>query len=130
MPYSDYSADKVNDHVLRGHVGGTSYSQPTQIKASLHSSDPGPDNDPDTEISGGSYERQTITFGPSSGGISSNDAEVTFLLVPTTSVTHVALWDELGNMIWHDDITLIGVSSGDNIRIPVGGLKVQAKKTD
>lgn len=130
MPFSTYLADKINNHILRGDLGDTVFEQPTQVALSLHDSDPGPTNNPSTEISGGSYEQQVVSFGISSDGICSNSEEVVFSTLPTVTVTHLALWDQLGNMLWYDDITPVSITNGDNLYLPVGAIRVRQKQTD
>lgn len=49
-----------------------------------------------TEVSGGSYARQNITFGSASAGSSSNTGTVTFTNMPAATVTHVDIYDSNG----------------------------------
>lgn len=62
-----------------------------------------------TEVTGGAYARQSVTFGAPSTGTMSNSADVTF---PTATanwgtVTHFAIFDAStsGNMIYYGTLT-------------------------
>ena len=70
---SDYLEDKLLDHVLRG----TSYTSPTTFYVGLYTSDPGDDNS-GTEVSGGSYARQSLSVTTASAGIVTSSSDVTF----------------------------------------------------
>ena len=80
------------------------------------------------EVSGGSYERATIdTWGDISGGQVANDSIVTFSLLPTCSITHLAIWDAdtAGNMLFYGALdTTIEVVSGESLIFAVGDLTI------
>ena len=80
-----------------------------------------------TEVSGGSYARQTITFGAASGGTASNDANVDFSGMPACTVVAVAVLDAStsGNMLVYGDLTANkSVDAGDILRISTGDLDI------
>lgn len=49
-----------------------------------------------TEVTGGSYARQNITFGSASAGSTSNTGAVTFTNMPAATTTHVDIYDSNG----------------------------------
>ena len=71
--FSNYLENKVLDHVLRN----TSYTSPTTVYVGLYTSDP-TDAGSGTEVSGGSYARQSLSVTTASGGVVTSSADVTF----------------------------------------------------
>lgn len=61
----------------------------TQI--SLHTADPGTTGA--DEVAGGSYARQSVTWGAASGGAKASSNEMVFNVPSGTTVTHVGGWD-------------------------------------
>ena len=124
--FSNYLENALINAVLRN----TSYTSPTTVYVALFTSDP-TDAGSGTEVSGGSYARQTITFGTAatSGSISNTSPAVTF---PTASaswgtITHIGLFDNStgGNLLYHGPVTTSKtISSGDTFSISVGNLTV------
>lgn len=72
------------------------------VTASLHTADPGSGGG--SEVVGGSYARQAITWGTAAGGTISSSATITFAVPGGTTVTHVGLWS--GADEWLGGITL------------------------
>lgn len=121
---STYLANALLDHLL----GVTaSYTSPAAVYIGLSIGDP---DEGGTEVSGGSYARQAITFAAPSGGAVLNDALVTF---PTATadwgtITHVGIWDAAsgGNLlvrfVWSVGPTL--VTSGQTVSFPASTVSI------
>jgi hypothetical protein len=78
-----------------------------------------------TEVTGGSYARQAITFGAASGGMCSNTGAVSFASMPAATVTHAAIMDAstAGNMLFHGALTASKtVGAGDTLTFAIGDL--------
>ena len=73
MPKSTYSANNYINSAYRGQ----SFSAPSTIYVALYTAMPGVGGG-GTEVSGGSYVRQAVTFAVPSGGVSSNSTAVTY----------------------------------------------------
>lgn len=121
---SNYLENALINAVLRN----TSYTSPTTTYLALYTSDP-TDADTGTEISGGSYARQSITFGAPSNGVSTNSAAIEFPQATGSwgTITHVAIRDALttGNMLYHTPLDASKtIASGDIFRIAIGSLSV------
>ena len=123
---SDFLENKLLDHVLVA----TSYTSPSTVYIGLWTADDGLESGTLTsEVSGGSYARQAVTFSASSGGATSNSATVTF---PTATanwgtITHVAVMDSLttGNVLFHGAVTTSKtIESGDTFQISSGNLDI------
>lgn len=123
MSFSNYLENKVLLHVF----GATSYTAPTTLYAALFTSDPG-EAGTGTEVSGGSYARQTITF-TVTGASAANTAAVEF---PTASaswgtVTYGAIYDAVsgGNLLASGALTTSKtIASGDVLRIPASSFTI------
>ena len=106
----------------------TSYTSPSVVYLALYTSDP-TDADTGTEVSGGSYARQSITFGAPSNGVSTNSAAIEFPQATGSwgTVTHVGIRDALttGNLLYHTPLTASKtIATGDIFRIAIGSLSV------
>ena len=120
----NYLENALINAVLRN----TSYTSPTTTYLALYTSDP-TDADTGTEVTGGSYARQPITFGAPSNGVSTNSAAIEFPQATGSwgTVTHVAIRDALtsGNLLFHTPLdTSKTINSGDVFKITSGNLSV------
>jgi hypothetical protein len=124
MPKTVYLATVVINHVLRGIV----YTPPATVYIALFTS-PSTPTVPGTEVSGGSYTRQTTTFGAPSSGTSVSLTDVVFPIATASwgTVVGYAVMDAPtgGNMLYFASLAapkLIDVN--DNARFPAGQLMV------
>lgn len=123
MSFSNYLENKVLLHVF----GATAYTAPTTLYCALFTSDPG-EAGSGTEVSGGSYARQTIAF-TVTGAAAANTAAVEF---PTASaswgtITYAAVYDASsgGNLLASGALTSSKViGTGDVFRIPAGDFDI------
>jgi hypothetical protein len=121
---SNYLENALINATLRN----TSYTSPSVVYLALYTSDP-TDADTGTEVSGGSYARQSITFGAPSNGVSTNSAAIEFPQATGSwgTVTHVGIRDALttGNLLYHTPLTASKtIATGDIFRIAIGSLSV------
>ena len=83
--------------------------------------------DTGTEVTGGSYARQAITFGAPIGGTISNSSSVTFTDLPAASITHWGIRSAStgGDLVFADVFTpSIPAQAGDDLTIGVGDLTI------
>jgi hypothetical protein len=121
---SNYLENALINATLRN----TSYTSPTTTYLALYTSDP-TDADTGTEVSGGSYARQAITFSSPSNGVTSNSGAIEF---PTATgswgtVAYVGIRDAVtsGNLLYHTALDASKViDTGDIFRISSGNLTV------
>lgn len=114
---ADNLTDTVENQLLDALVGTAAYSVTTPIKLALVTAN-GSDSAAGTEVSGGSYSRQSITFGAASGGSITNSAKVTFANMPTATVVGIELWDSAGTpkRLAHGSLTASkSLVSGDTL---------------
>lgn len=121
---SNYLENALINATLRN----TSYTSPTTVYLALYTNDP-TDADTGTEVSGGSYARQSITFGAPSNGTSSNSAAIEFPAATANwgVVTHVGIRDALtsGNLLYHTALDASKtINNGDIFKILTSNLSV------
>ena len=123
MSFSNYLETEILDHVFAGNA----YSAPATIYIGLHTSNPDED-DSGTEVSGGSYARQSMAF-TVSGDTASNSAAVEFPTATASwgTISHVGLYDAstAGNLLAYAALSSSkAIDSGDVFRVPSGDLDI------
>ncbi len=119
---TNYLENKLIDHFL----GTTTYTKPSNVYVGLFTVAP-TDAAGGTEVSGGSYARQTATFGASSNGSTTNNANVDFTLMPSATTVAIGIFDAStsGNMLLHGTLTANKTTDdGDTLRIATGSLTI------
>ena len=119
---TNYLENKLLDHFL----GTTAYTMPSPVYVALFTVAP-TDTGGGTEVTGGSYARQTATFTAASGGATSNSANIDFTGMPAATTVAIALFDNLtsGNMLVHGTLTTNKTTdAGDTLRIATGDLDI------
>lgn len=123
MSFSNYLENKVLLHVF----GASAYTAPATLYVALFTSDPG-EAGTGTEVSGGSYARQTIAF-TVTGSQASNTAAVEFPTATASwgTITYAAVYDAVsgGNLLASGALTTSKtIASGDVLRIPAGDFDI------
>jgi hypothetical protein len=121
---SNYLENALINATLRN----TTFTSPAVVYLALYTTDP-TDADTGTEVSGGSYARQSITFGAPSNGVTTNTAAIEFPQATGSwgTITHVAIRDALttGNMLYHTPLDASKtIATGDIFRVAIGSLSV------
>lgn len=117
---TDYLEDALANHVFRN----TAFTSPTDVYVALFT-DETSDAGGGTEVSGGSYARQAISFAAPSAGQIVTDADITFTDMPAGTIISVAVFDAVsgGNMLAHGPLaTSKVVNTGDNLTFSAGDL--------
>ena len=121
---SNYLENALINATLRN----TSYTSPATVYLALYTSDP-TDADTGTEVSGGSYARQSITFGSPSNGVSTNTAAIEFPQATGSwgTVAYIGIRDAstAGNLLYHTALDASKtIATGDVFRVAIGSLSV------
>lgn len=69
--------------MLNGLTAGAAY-------ASLHTADPGANGG--SEVTGGSYTREAVTWAAAANGTAASSAQVVFDVPASTTITHIGYW--------------------------------------
>lgn len=112
---SNYLEDAILNHVLRN----TTLTSPTTVYMALFTVAP-TDTGGGTEVTGGSYARQAITFSAPASGVVANSGAVTFPTATANWGTVVAMgiFDLVsgGNLLYYGNLTASKlVDNGDQI---------------
>lgn len=121
---SNYLENALINVTLRN----TTFTAVATPYVALYTSDP-TDADTGTEVSGGSYARQSVTFGAPSNGVTTNSADVTFPTATGTwgTVGWIGIRDAStgGNLLYHTPLDVSkSITSGDVFKIATGNLSV------
>lgn len=118
MSYSDYLENKINDAVCNNDP-----LQVAQVYVKLHTGDPG---EAGTSAAAGETTRKAASFGTSSSGTCTSDADLVWTNVSTAETySHVSLWDAstAGNCLGSGALAAPKtVAVGDTFTIPSGSL--------
>lgn len=119
---SNYLENKLIDHFL----GTTAFTKPTTAYLALYTVAP-TDSTSGTEVTGGSYARQTVTFNAAASGSTTNDANIDFNNMPACTVVAIAVCDALtsGNILVYGGLTSNkSLDAGDILRVASGDLSI------
>lgn len=121
---SNYLENALINATLRN----TSYTSPSTVYVGLFTTDP-TDAGTGTEVSGGSYARQSVTFAAPSDGVSASNAAVEFPQATASwgTITHIGILDALtsGNLLYHTALDVSKtIDNGDIFKIASGSLTV------
>ena len=121
---ADNLPDTIENQLLDALVGTSSYSVTTPIKLALVTAN-GSDSAAGTEVTGGSYARQTIAFDAASGGSIDNNAAISFTDMPSCTVVGIEIYDSAGSAkrLAYGALTASRtVTSGDTVQFASGAI--------
>jgi hypothetical protein len=118
----------LENALINGTLRATTFTAPTTVYISLHTADP-TDAGSGTEVSGGSYIRQSVTFAAPSNGASASNADITFPQATGNwgTIGWIGIWDAqtTGNMLYHTALDASkAIDTGDIFKIASGSLTV------
>lgn len=119
---STYLRNKVIKHVL----GEASFTMPTNVYLALYTTDPTV-ADVGTEVTGGSYARQQLSFATAVNGAKTSNTSETFSTMPACTVTHWGIRDASsgGNLLYFGAFDLpIQLNAGNNLPIASGDIVI------
>tara|TARA_R110000822_G_scaffold23288_1_gene72199 strand:+ start:425 stop:808 length:384 start_codon:yes stop_codon:yes gene_type:complete len=93
---ADNLPDIIENQLLDALVGTTPYTVTGAIKLRLMTAN-GNDATAGTEVTGGSYVAQTITFDAAASGSIANNASISFAGMPAVTVVGIEIYDSAGS---------------------------------
>jgi len=121
--FSDFLENEILDHVFRN----ASYTPAATVYAAAYTVAPD-DTGGGTEVSGGSYAREAVTFSAAASGAITNSGAVTFTTATANwgNVVAIGIFDAAtsGNLLAWDAITSTTIDSGDTLQINAGDLDI------
>jgi len=123
MSFTNYTETEVLEWLLTGGA----VTRPSSWYVGLFTAAPS-DTGGGTEVSGGNYAREAVTF-TVSGDTASNSANIEFNEATASwgTITHAAVFDASsgGNMLAYAALTTSkAIASGDILRIPAGDFDI------
>jgi hypothetical protein len=121
-------SNHLENALINATLRATTFTSPATVYVSLHTADP-TDAGTGTEVSGGSYARQSASFAAPSNGASATNADITFPQATGNwgTVTHIGIWDAStsGNLYYHTALDASKtIDTGDVFKIASGSLTV------
>jgi hypothetical protein len=118
----------LENALINGTLRATTFTAPAAVYISLHTADP-TDAGSGTEVSGGSYIRQSATFAAPSNGASTTSADITFPQATGNwgTIGWIGIWDAqtTGNMLYHTALDASkAIDTGDIFKIASASLTV------
>lgn len=120
MPATTYLSNKLLDHALKN----TAYAPAATVYLALFTTAT-TDAGGGTEVVGGSYARQAVTFGTAATKHTDNTGVITFTNMPTATITHGAIMDAstAGNMLTHGAlVATINSTAGQTVTFAIGDI--------
>jgi hypothetical protein len=120
----DALSNTAENRALDWLLGSTSTAPTTPMKVALVTA-AGDDATAGTEVSGGSYARQTLTVGAAASGQTTNSADLVFNGMPASTVVGIEVWDSAGTPVrwWYGPLdTPRTLAAGDQLRIAASTL--------
>jgi hypothetical protein len=115
------------DRLLNASLNGTAYTAPTTPMKLALATTASSASAAGTEVTGGSYARQTIAFTTSAGSGVSNSGAVTYTNMPAATTTHVDVYDSNGSprRCWFGALTASKTTAlGDTLSFAIGAVTV------
>lgn len=121
---TDYSENLLLTYLFTS----TASTRPTTpIRVALVTAN-GTDSAAGTEVTGGSYARQNVTFANAAAGATDNTTAVTFTGMPAVTVVGIELWDSAGTPVRLAYGPLTGggktTNAGDTFSIAIGDIDI------
>jgi len=114
----------IENQLLDALVGTAAYSVTTPIKLALVTAN-GDDASAGTEVTGGSYARQTIAFDAAASGSIDNNASISFTGMPSCTVVGIEIYDSAGSpkrLAYGALTSSRAVTSGDTVQFASGAI--------
>lgn len=121
-------SDYLENAILNATLRGQAWTAPATVYLALYTADP-TDAKTGTEVSGGAYVRQAITFNAPVNGVAISSPDVLFPIASASwgTVTHIGILDAstVGNLLYHGALTNTKtIASADQLKIAAGDVSI------
>lgn len=123
---ADNLPDVIENQLLDALFGNASFSVTGDIKLALMTAN-GDDASAGTEVTGGSYARQTIVFDSAASGATQNTSAISFTGMPAATVVGIEIYDSAGSpkrLMYGALTTSRTVTAGDTVQFAIGAIDV------
>ena len=121
---ADNLPNVIENQLLDALVGADTFSVTTPIKLALVTAN-GDDASAGTEVTGGSYARQTITFTAADAGEIENASAISFTAMPAVTVVGIEFYDSAGSpkrLAYGALTSSRAVTAGDTVQFASGAI--------
>jgi len=118
--------DTIENQLLDALFGNASFSVTGDIKLALMTAN-GDDASAGTEVTGGSYARQTVVFDTAAAGATQNTAAISFTGMPAVTVVGIEIYDSAltpKRLMYGALTTPRTVTAGDTVQFAIGAIDV------
>jgi len=127
---ADAKTTYLSNAMLNAVLRNVAFTSPATVYAGLHTAQANPEAGTVTEVVGGSYGRQAVTFGAPSSGISSNTADVVFAIAsaPWGTIMGGGIYDAatVGNLLYYGTLAVAKVvNTNDQFKFLAGSITAQ-----
>lgn len=115
------------NRLLDASLGTASYTAPTGAMKVALATSASSASAAGTEVAGGSYARQTVTFGAASAGATANSGALNFTNMPVATTTHLDVYDSNGSprRAWYGALTAPKTTaSGDTLSFAISSITI------
>jgi flagellar basal body rod protein FlgC len=123
---ADNLPDVIENQLLDALFGNASFSVTGDIKLALMTTN-GNDASAGTEVTGGSYARQTVVFDTAAAGATDNTTAISFTGMPAVTVVGIEIYDSAGSpkrLMYGPLTTPRTVTAGDTVQFAIGAIDV------
>ena len=123
---ADNLPDTIENQLLDALVGTSTYSVTGTIKLRLMTAN-GSDASAGTEVTGGSYVAQTITFTTATSGAIENNTAISFTGMPAVTVVGIEIYDSAGSpkrLLYGALTSPRTVTAGDTVQFASGAIDI------
>ncbi len=119
---ADNLTNTAETNALNWLTGNSTTAPTAPLKLRLMTAN-GNDTTGGTQVTGGSYTSQTVTFSAASSGSTSNSSDVTFTGMPSATVTGAEIWDSAGTPVrwWYGALNANKVVAADDTFVVLAG---------
>ena len=127
---ADAKTDYLENAILNAVLRNIAFTSPTTVYVGLHTAQANPEASTVTEVVGGNYGRQAVTFGAPSNGLTSNTADVSFAVAtaPWGTIIGGGIYDSptAGNLLYYGLLAVAKtVSTNDQFKFLAGAISAQ-----
>lgn len=127
---ADAKTDYLENALINAVLRNIAFTSPTTVYVGLHTAQANPEAGTVTEVVGGNYGRQAITFGAPANGLSSNTTDIAYAVAtaPWGTVMGGGIYDAptAGNLLYYGTLTVAkAVSTNDQFKFLTGSVSVQ-----
>lgn len=127
---ADAKTTYLSNALLNAVLRNIAFTSPATVYVGLHTAQANPEAGVVTEVTGGSYARQSAPFAAAAAGICANNADISFPIAsaPWGTIMGAGISDAVtvGNLLYYGVLTVSKtINTSDQFKFLTGALSVQ-----